>query len=150
MKTGDPEHVAKEFAWHMEKIGVNTSHGPDLEDVIQAQCERTKTLKEMAERSRYFYEPVVLSDEMKAHFTDEINPALTSARDRLASLPNWTKEAIHEVLASTAEIYGLKLGKLAQPIRIAMTGGTVSPPIDITMQLLGREKVVERLGHVLA
>ena len=49
-------------------------------------------------------------------------------------------------LPDTAEIHGLKLGKLAQPIRVAMTGGTVSPPIDMTMVLIGREQVIQRLS----
>jgi glutamyl-tRNA synthetase len=150
MKNGDPEHVAKEFAWHLEKIGVNFRQGPHLEDVIRAQAERTKTLLEMAERSRYFYEDVTLADDMKSHFTPELLPAFTMLCDRLQGLPEWSKEAVHEVLASTAEIHGLKLGKLAQPVRVAMTGGTISPPIDITMVLIGREKVVERLKKVIS
>ncbi|VVC76520.1 Glutamate--tRNA ligase [Aquicella siphonis] len=145
MKTGDPEHVAKEFAWHMEKLGIDTRNGPELTEVIKAQAERTKTLREMAERSRYFYEPVQVSDEMKSHFTPELIPALMMLRERLAQLDVWTRESVHEVLASTAEIHGLKLGKLAQPVRIAVTGGTVSPPIDITMVLIGQKRVLERL-----
>ncbi len=56
---------------------------------------------------------------------------------------------IHEVLTNTAEVHGLKLGKLAQPIRVAMTGGTISPPIDITMVLIGRERVIERLNRLI-
>jgi glutamyl-tRNA synthetase len=67
-------------------------------------------------------------------------------KDRLAALSSWTKEAIHGVLVDTANEQEMKLGKLAQPIRIAVTGGTVSPPIDITMQLIGRERVLERLS----
>lgn len=148
MKTGDPEHVAKEFAWHMAQCGIDTQNGPPLTEVIKAQAERTKTLKEMAERSRYFYESVTIGDDVKAQLSADILPAISMVRDRLQALAEWTKEAIHEVLASTAEIHGLKLGKLAQPIRIAMTGGTVSPPIDITMVLIGRERVVERLNNL--
>jgi glutamyl-tRNA synthetase len=150
IKTSDPAHVAKELAWHMEKLDIDTSQGPSLVDIVRAQCERTKTLREMALRSRYFYEDIMLNDEMKAHFHAELVPALAMVSERLATLPEWTKEAIHEVLASTAEMNGLKLGKLAQPIRIAMTGGTVSPPIDITIQLIGRERAIERLNRVLS
>ncbi len=150
MKNGDPQHVAQELAWHMEKLGIDIKQGPALVDIIKAQAERCKTLREMAERSRYFYAPVTLNDEMKAHATAEIEPALKLVIKRLTALPTWDKEAIHEVLASTAEIHNLKLGKLAQPIRVAITGGTVSPPIDITMVLIGRERVIERLNQFLA
>lgn len=148
MKTSDPAHVAKELAWHMQQCGIDTKNGPPLTEIIKAQAERTKTLREMAERSRYFYEPVTVADELRAHFNPEILPAIGMMKTRLAALPEWTKEAIHEVLATTAEIHGLKLGRLAQPIRIGMTGGTVSPPIDITMVLIGRERVLERLSNM--
>jgi glutamyl-tRNA synthetase len=148
MKNSDPEHVARELLWHMEQLGIDIKHGPPLTEIIKVQAERTKTLREMAERSRYFYESVVLTDEMKAHITPEILPALIMVSDRLANLPEWTKEGIHEILASTAEIHGLKLGKLAQPVRIVVTGGTVSPPIDVTMVLIGRERVLERLKRI--
>jgi glutamyl-tRNA synthetase len=148
IKTSDPVHVAKELAWHMAQCGIDTKNGPALTELIKAQGERTKTLREMAERSRYFYEPVMLTDEISAQFHAEIRPALAIVKEKLAALPEWTKEAIHEVLSSVAEAQGLKLGKLAQPIRAAVTGGTVSPPIDLTMVLIGRERVLERLSNV--
>ncbi|TAK73023.1 MAG: glutamate--tRNA ligase [Gammaproteobacteria bacterium] len=149
IKTSDPAHVAKELVWHMDKLGIDTSNGPALVDVIRAQGERTKTLREMAERSRYFYDDVVLGEETKVHFPAELMPALSMVRDRLAALPEWTKEAIHEALVSTAEAQGLKLGKIAPAVRVAMTGGTVSPPIDVTILLIGRDRVIERLNKVV-
>jgi glutamyl-tRNA synthetase len=149
IKTMDPEHVAKELAWYMDKLGVDIKAGPQLVEVVKAQAERCKTLLEMASRSRYFYEPVSLSDEMKAQVSAEILSAIKMLVDRLTALPAWSKEEIHEVLTSTAEINNLKLGKLAQPVRVAITGGTVSPPIDITMVLIGRENVLERLNRLI-
>lgn len=150
MKTSDPAHVAKELAWHMQKIGLDVTQGPALEDVIRAQAERTKTLKEMAERSRYFYEDVVLSEDAMSHFNAEIIAPLKAVSERFETLAEWTKESIHHVLVATAEEAGLKIGKLAQPLRVAMTGGTVSPSIDLTIQLIGRERAVERIQSVLA
>ncbi|MHB1222360.1 MAG: glutamate--tRNA ligase, partial [Gammaproteobacteria bacterium] len=107
MKTSDPVRVAKELAWHMQKAGIDVANGPALEDIVKAQAERTKTLKEMAERSRYFYEDVVFGEGAVGQFSAELAPALSMMRDRLASLPTWSKEAIHEVLTSTAEMQGL-------------------------------------------
>lgn len=150
MKTLPPEYVAEELAWHFKKIGVAPTSDPPLTAIVAAQCERTKTLREMAERSRYFYEAVELSDEMKAHFPPALKPALTSVRNALQNLSEWSKDAIHGVLLHAAEQHDLKLGKLAQPIRIAITGGTASPPIDITIQLIGRDRTVQRLDKVLS
>lgn len=145
IKTSDPKHVAQEFAWHMEKLGVDVTNGPALHDVVTAQAERAKTLKEMAERSRYFYEDVTLSAEMALHFSDDIKPALREVAAEWQQLPVFEKAEIHASLVAAAERAGVKMGKLAQPVRIAMTGGTVSPSIDITVQLIGREKAVARL-----
>ncbi|HEX4046016.1 MAG TPA: glutamate--tRNA ligase [Gammaproteobacteria bacterium] len=149
LKTSDPAHVSKELAWQMDKLGIDANNGPALVEIIRVQSERTKTLKEMAERSRYFYEEVSISEEMQAHFPDELKPALTVVRDRLMQVA-WDKAAIHAVLAEVAEAHQLKLGKLAQPIRIAMTGGTVSPPLDETILLIGRERAVARLEQVIS
>lgn len=149
IKTGNPEYVAKELAWHMTQIGVDVKNGPALTDIIKLQAERIKTLREMAELSRYFYEDVMVNDELKAQFTPELMPALKDFRDHLQSLEAWTKEGIHEVLKNAAEAHGLKMGKIAPLVRIAVTGGTVSPSIDATIQVLGRERAVERLERRL-
>lgn len=150
MKTSDPEIVAKELRWQMDKLGMLIDDGPPLIEVVKAQCERTKTLHEMALRSVYFYNEVELPDHMKTHFNVEIMPALAAVREQFANISQWNKEAIHEILATTADRYGLKLGKLAQPIRIAMTGGTVSPPLDVTIALIGRKRALARLDKVIS
>lgn len=150
IKNGDPIKTETEFAYHLEKLGIKTQNGPALSDVIKAQAERTKTLKEMAERSRYFYEEVVLSEDMQAHITAEVKVLLKAVHGRFAHLKEWSKEAIHEAIAASAEEAGLKIGKLAQPLRVLMTGGTVSPPIDITIQLIGKQRVLDRLKPYMA
>jgi glutamyl-tRNA synthetase len=149
IKTSPPEHVAKELAWHMQQHGVDVSRGPSLVDLIKAQCERTKTLKEMAERSRYFYEDVAVTEEMRGHLNPEVLPAIEKVREGLADLVEWSKEAIHAVLAAAAESCSLKIGKVAQPLRVIMTGGTVSPPIDTTIELIGRDRALHRIDEVL-
>jgi glutamyl-tRNA synthetase len=149
IKNSNPEEVAKELAWHMKRLGIDTRKGPALTEVIKAQAERSKTLIEMAERSRYFYQEVILGEEAKAHFTPEILPVLAHFREKLASLSAWSKEAIHEVISATAEHFCLKLGKLAPPVRVALTGGTISPSIDTTILLIGRERTLNRLDKVL-
>ncbi len=148
MKHGDVAFTMKELAWHMAQLNINTNDGPPLADIIAAQSERTKTLREMAERSRFFYEEIVLSDEMRAQISVEIIPAIQKVCEKLEKLSEWEKTKIHEILVAAAEEAGLKLGKLAQPIRIAVTGGTISPPLDLTIQLIGRERVIKRLQKI--
>lgn len=150
IKTCDPEYVAKELKWHMEKLGIDVTGGPALTEVVKAQAERAKTLREMAEKSRYFYADVEFNDEaVKKNLTQEVKPILTAMRDGLANLTEWNKEAIHQVIVTIAEQFALKLGKIAQPLRVAVTGDTISPSIDVTLFLIGKDRVITRLNTAL-
>ncbi len=152
IQSSDPAHVARHLAWHMARLGIDTAGGPPLEAVVLAQRERCKTLKEMAERSRYFYEEPAGYEEKAAarHLTPESAPVLEALRERLAALEEWTPEAIHtRAVLPVTEALGLKLGKVAQPLRVALTGGTVSPPIDQTVALIGRERTLARIDRAL-
>lgn len=148
LKTSDPARVASELLWQMEQFGIDTAKGPALVDVIAVQAERVKTLREMAEKSRYFYEPVVLDDAALAHLSADLLPALQAVQSAFQTV-DWTREAIHGVIAAVAESHGLKMGKIAQPLRVIMTGGTVSPSIDVTIQLIGRDTAVERINNAI-
>lgn len=150
IKACDPAHVAKELKWHMDKLGIDTTNGPALVEVVKAQAERAKTLKEMAEKSQIFYTDIQYNDEaVKKNLTTDILPALKDIREGLANLNEWNKEFIHQVIVGTAEKLGLKMGKIAQPVRVAVTGDTISPPIDVTLFLLGNKRVIERLDGAL-
>ena len=151
IKTCDPAHVAHHLSWHMGRREVDPTDGPDLIEVVKAQRERAKTLVEMAENSAIFYRDFDSYNEKDAakHLKPENAELLRGLRERLVVLPDWTAEAVHAVINQTAEEYGLKLGKVAQPVRVAVVGRAVSPPIDITLALLGRERTLARLDAAL-
>jgi len=148
----DPSHLADKLAWNFGRQNIDITDGPDLINIINAQKERVKTLKEMAERSRYFYEDIGEIEEglLGKHFKPEVLPALTLVANQLNELGDWSKEPIHDVIVKAAEAFDLKLGKIAQPIRVAVTGGTMSPPIDLTLKLMGKEKVLKRLESAIS
>jgi len=152
IKTADPKHVAHHLSHHLGKLDIDPSKGPDLIDVVTAQRERAKTLAEMASASVFFYKAVEVYEpkDAAAHLKPEVTEPLTELRERLADLPQWTAEAIHAAVNGLAEARGLKLGKIAQPLRVAVAGRAVSPPIDITLALLGREKTLACLDRALA
>lgn len=149
LKTKAPEAIAKTLTWYMEKIGVDIQKGPDLVEIVKTQRERVKTLKEMAEKSQFFYRDIEYDEKAKAHLVPEVAAPLAAVKDQLSQLSIWSPEAIHQVIGSIADQHQLKLGKLAQPIRAAVTGSMVSPPIDITLFLLGQKQVIQRLSHFL-
>ncbi len=70
---------------------------------------------------------------------------LKAARERFAALEEWTRAGVATIVEDVAASFGINLGKLGQPIRVAVTGGSVSPPIDVTVWLVGRKRVLERL-----
>ncbi|MFQ5995715.1 MAG: glutamate--tRNA ligase [Acidiferrobacterales bacterium] len=151
IKTDDPARVAHQLSWHMGHLGIDPSQGPDLVDIVKVQQERAKTLVEMAENSAFFYRDIESYNEKDAakHLKPQITEALQSLRDRLAVLEDWTAEAIHGLINEVAGAHGLKLGKIAQPVRVAVAGRAVSPPIDITLALVGRERTLDRLDAAL-
>ena len=130
--------------------GVVSDDDALLAGVVEAQRERAKTMKEMATGSLFFFrEPVADEKAHAKHLTAETRTLLAALRDDLVALADWNAPAIHELLNAFATARGLGLGKVAQPLRVALSGGTVSPPIDATATLLGREAVLARLQRVI-
>ena len=76
-------------------------------------------------------------------------PALRDIRARLALLNDWSAPAVHGALEAAAAALGLKLGKVAQPVRVAVSGSGVSPPMDVTLEVLGRELSLARLDRAI-
>ena len=152
LKAKPPAELVSELEWHFAKENVSTANGPNLEEVIALQVDRCKTLAEMAEKSRYFYHDAIEYDPVAriAHLSKESLPVLQSIHDGLAALDDWQDAAIHAVIDNTATQLNLKMGKVAQPLRVALTGNTMSPSIDKTVRLIGKTQTVQRLQNVIA
>ena len=148
---GDPTHVARHLSWHMGQLGIDPSDGPDLIDVVKVQRERSKTLVEMAASSVYFYKEFDSYEEkaLKKNFTLGSDQVLVRLRDELVALTAWTAQEIHQIIVNLAEVLGLNMGKVAQPLRVAICGSGVSPAIDVTLALVGREKTFARIDRAI-
>ncbi len=136
----------------LARIGIACEDDQRLARVVVMQRERCKTLKEMAQNSAFFFVDAVAIDPKSAqkHLGGDSTGLLRAARAALAALTGWEVPMINAALAELAVAEGLGLGKIAQPLRVAVSGGTVSPPIDATLALLGREQVLQRVDKVLA
>lgn len=152
LKSVDPAVVVPEFQWHLERIGVDIAQGPSLIPIIEQQRERCRSLVEMAEKSKFFFADLDGYNEKDAakHFNPASLALLAELRGQLEALPEWTTEALHAAVNGFAEAKGLGLGKIAQPIRVAVCGMAVSPPIDATLFLVGRERTLARLAAASA
>lgn len=145
------EALRDEFFWHLRKLGADPDNGPAVEQVIDAQRERTKTMAEMAERSLFLYADFDEYDEKaaKKNLRPVVLEPLEDLLARLQKIEHWSGEAAHQQILECAEAFELKMGKLAQPLRVAVVGSGISPPIDNTLELLGREKTVVRMHRAL-
>lgn len=151
IKSTDPKRVAHLVSSHLGDRGVDPTEGPDLVAVVEAQRERANTLEELAEISLFYYRDFDSFDETAAKkaFKPGSDEALDGARERLAELAEWTRDSIHDAIASTVEALGVGFGKVAMPLRIAVTGGAPSPDLDLTLFLVGREAVLRRIDQAI-
>ncbi len=147
LKITDPAVVVPEFDWHLRRIGIDPDEGPSLRAVIEQQRERCRTLVEMAEKSKFLFAELEGYNDKDAakHLTAEGAALLGELAGQLQALPEWTAPALHLAVNGFAEGKGLGLGKIAQPIRVAVVGMAISPPIDQTLLLLGRQRTLARL-----
>jgi glutamyl-tRNA synthetase len=150
--SSDPAHVAHHLSWHLGERGIDPATGPSLTDVVKAQRERCKNLVDMAEDSLYFYREFETYDEkaVKKNFKAGVDDILQHVWDRFDALIEWEAEALHQVVLDSAEHLQLNLGKVAQPLRVAVCGCGVSPAIDVTLALLGKQKTLDRIARAIA
>jgi len=152
IKNDDPLELVPHFVWHLRAAGIDPDQGPEPLDVIVALRERAQTLREMAEKARVWYAPLEQYDAaaVAKHLKSATAlPALQAVHGQLAGLTDWTVEQVHEAIAAAAAEIGEGMGKVAQPLRVAITGTQVSPSIDHTVFLAGRDEALARIDRAI-
>ncbi|MBF0147645.1 MAG: glutamate--tRNA ligase [Magnetococcales bacterium] len=155
MRVADPADLAKELSWHIERQGLPHPGQDRLLAIIPHFQERSKTMVEMLEKCRF-----LLVDQLHAyddagiahHYSPALRPAMEDLCKRLKDLEQslWELPHVEAVFKDILAGHQLKMGKLAQPVRLALTGTTVSPGIYETLILLGRERTIVRLERFLS
>jgi len=151
MMRAQPSALVPHLQSQLARLGLHSDSQELLEGVILSQRERAKTMKEMAQNSRFFFTETVDLDPkaVAKHLTAAALPVLQKVRDRLAALTEWSAAAVHTALNDLATELQTGLGKVAQPVRVAVAGSAISPPIDATLALLGRERTLARIDAAL-
>ncbi|ELY5930850.1 glutamate--tRNA ligase [Cronobacter turicensis] len=147
-----PEYVATHLQWHIEQENIDTRNGPQLAELVKLLGERCKTLKEMAQTCRYFYEDFSEfdADAAKKHLRPVARQPLEVVRDKLAALTDWTAENVHHAIQATADELEVGMGKVGMPLRVAVTGAGQSPGLDVTVHAIGKSRSIERINKALA
>jgi glutamyl-tRNA synthetase len=140
--------LATRLQVYLQRIGIDAPNDTRLQAVVEAHRDRSTTLVEMAKKSRFLFLPQVEMDPAAAgkHLTPDARQMLRELANALNEVSDWNKSAIHDTLTAFATARGLALGKVAQPLRVAVCGGTASPPIDQTLELLGKAPTLNRIA----
>lgn len=151
INTMPAEYVATYLQWHIEQANIDTRTGPELADLVRLLGERCKTLKEIAESCRYFYEEFdeFDADAAKKHLRPVARQPLEVVRDKLAALTEWTAENVHHAIQATADELEVGMGKVGMPLRVAVTGAGQSPGLDVTVHAIGKTRSVARINKAL-
>ena len=151
LKTMDPAAVAPELRWHLARAGLDADTGPKAEDIVIALRERVHTLNEMADKARVWFGPLESYDDaaVAKHLTAAARVPLQAAHTALSAVQGWSAAAVHDALNAAATGLGVGLGKVAQPLRVAITGTQISPSIDHTVYLAGQAEALRRIDAAL-
>ncbi|HZC67522.1 MAG TPA: glutamate--tRNA ligase [Nitrospirales bacterium] len=155
LKHADVKRVADLLVPFLRRQGLLAAHGqPDqtwLERLVKAFRERSRTLLEMAQHAApYCLDSIPVDPEAATKFlTSALKPAFTKLITALDQVPSFEHDELERTFKSVIAETGLSMGKLAQPVRVALTGGTASPGIFEVMMLLGRQRTVARLKKAI-
>jgi glutamyl-tRNA synthetase len=152
MKRLPPSVVAERLVPFLEALGLAPG-GRDLVPVVLAFRERARTLVEMAKAAAFLFQDDAALERDEAAVSAFLNatsePVLAGYLGLLEGLETWTEASLEGVTAAWCEAQGVKLGKLAQPVRVALSGQKVGPGLYQALAILGREASLRRLRAAL-
>jgi glutamyl-tRNA synthetase len=154
LQHGDAKRIGHLLSPHLGHLGIDPSTGPELTAVVEAQAPRAKTLKELAEISAFIYRDFddYDADSAKKHLRPVALEPLKRMRAALEmlALEDWQPALLHHQVDKVSAELELAMGKVAQPLRVAVVGRAASPGIDVTLSLIGKEAVLRRIDRALA
>jgi len=153
IKSGDTERLARLLLPFLAERGVDPSTGgPALPAVVKTLQERAKTMLEMADGAVFYYTPELNYDEESVgkHVKPETSGFLQRLTAALAAAPAFSHDDIETVFKEVCAELGIKMGQIGPAVRIALSGGTVSPSIYEVMEVLGKEETCRRLDRAVA
>ncbi|WP_447968634.1 glutamate--tRNA ligase [Nitrospira sp. M1] len=151
LRTSEPQYVAKQLLPYLEKEGYDEKTCARIPGGVEALVpplrERSETLLDMVTGAApYLAETITIEENAAKKFlTPVIAPSLKKFADRIEIASSFSREVLEHIFQGILEEENLKMGKLAQPLRVALTGGTVSPGIYEVMELLGKARTLDRL-----
>ena len=149
LKETDDARLAELTTPFLAAEGCDVGQGPSLDKVVALLKERASTVVELARASVYFYRSIEAPDTLvRQHLTADVEPALADLLRRFGEI-DWTRSLINEAIKTVLAERKLKLPKIAMPLRVIVTGTTQTPSIDATLELIGQDRVLERMKRAV-
>ena len=147
IKALSPAELLNRAQWHFQQAGAMPAINDHSIAVVGLIQERCKTLNDVVTQSQFFFNAVTEYDAgaLKKWIKPQTPELITALIKQLETLEEWHAESIHTVIQSIVDNFAVGFAKVAQPIRIALTGSTNSPSIDQTLALLGKQTSLARL-----
>jgi len=136
----------------LSKTGTQYGVETDFQSIVELYRQRVSTINELADSILYCFEDFKEYDEKaakKALRPVALEP-LQRLHDEFSELKEWSSPAIHQIIESVIQQLGLNMAKVGQPLRVAVTGGAFSPPIDDTVEFIGKEKTLARIARAIS
>ena len=152
LKTRPLSQLAEEIVPYIVAKGYRVPQDKSwLERMIKTLQERSRTLVELVDSAHFYLTDDIAIDEKaaKKFLTPEVSQPLSKLIERLSALDEFSEANIESAFSGVLEEFGLSMGKLAQPVRVALTGSTVSPGIHEVIAVLGKERTIRRLQSAL-
>ncbi|NOR51953.1 MAG: glutamate--tRNA ligase [Gammaproteobacteria bacterium] len=151
IKEADPARIAHLLSVHMGDIDIDPTTGPELVEVVEAQRERARTLVELADISAFYYRDFDEFDAKaaKKSLKEAAVAPLRLLKEKFAALDEWQREPLQAIVKSVVEELELGFGKVAMPLRVAVTGGAPSPDLDLTLYLIGKDACIRRIEKAI-
>lgn len=151
IKDADAERIAHLLSYHLGKLGIDPAEGVNIVEVIEAQRERAQTLEELAQISAFYYRDFDEFNEKAAKkaFRQAAIEPLTVVKNEIASIVDWNRENLHKAIENTVAQLEIGFGKVGMPLRTAVTGGSPSPDLDLTLYLVGKDACLRRIDQAI-
>jgi glutamyl-tRNA synthetase len=151
LKSSDLQYIVTLVLEKLSKLGVNVDSAQDISSIVDLYRERCKTLNELAQGILYFFQDFTEYDAKAAKKNLKLAALepLGLLFQQFSGLAEWNAASIHQVVADITEQLGVNMGKVGQPLRVAVTGGSFSPPIDQTVEFIGQRNTLNRIQQAI-
>lgn len=151
LKSSDLDKIVGLVIEKLRGMGVIVEDGQDVSLIVDLYRERSKTINELAQGILYFFQDFTEYDvkAAKKNLNEAALTPLSLLLDRFSQLDDWNAQSIHQVVAEVTESLGVNMGKVGQPLRVAVTGGSFSPPIDQTVEFIGKTNAINRIKKAI-